>query len=94
MKGNSMVGISARPTGPLLKLFLSPSTINMKEAIFQANLGHPKHGGDRPLNGGLVAVELAPLGGKLLLLALAQVQGPKLGHPRGSSDLTVMRPAH
>ena len=78
-----MVGRRTRPTGPLLKLFLSPSTIHMKEAIFQANFAHPKHGGDRPLNGGLVAVEPTPLGRKLLLLTLTKVQGPKLGLPQG-----------
>jgi len=85
-RGNGMVGRSTRPTGPLLKLFLSPSTIHatIREAIFQANrLSRPKHGRDRSFLRGLVAKKLAPLGDKLLLLALAEVQGPKLGPVKG-----------
>ena len=77
-----MVGRNTRSTGPLLKLFLSPSTINttMRETIFQAaRLSRPKHGRDRSFLRGLIAKKLAPLGDKLLLLALAEVQGPKLG---------------
>ena len=83
LKGNSMVGRSTRPTGPLLKLFLSPSTISMQEAIFQANLALPKHVRNGSFDGVLVAKQPTPLGGKLLLLALAEVQGPKLGLPHG-----------
>ena len=65
----------------MLKLFLSPSTIEMimGEAIFQANrLSRPKHGRDRSFLRSLIAVKLALLGNKLLLLALAEVLGPKL----------------
>ena len=81
-RGKRMVGRSTRPTGPLLKLFLSPSTINAtkRETIFRATrLSRPEHGRDRSFLRGLVAKKLAPLGDKLLLLALAEVQGPKLG---------------
>ena len=41
-----------------------------------------KHGRDRPLHGGPVAIELASLGGKLMLLTFAQIQGPKLSLPK------------
>ena len=77
-----MVGRSTRPTGPLLKLFLSPNTITttMREAIFQAaRLSRPKHGRYRSFLGSHIAVKLALHGNKLMLNALAEVLGPKLG---------------
>ena len=85
-RGNGMVGRSTRPTGPLLKLFLSPSTITAtkREAIFQAaRLSRPKHGRDRSFLGSLIAVKLALLGNKLMLLAPAEVLGKKLGLFKG-----------
>ena len=58
--------------------------MTMRETIFQAaRLSRPKHGRDRSFHGSLVAIKPAPLGDKLLLLALAEVQGPKLGLIKG-----------
>jgi len=84
IKGANMTGYPTKGRWVLLKLLLSRRVIFIKVISCRVNLRYlPKHGGDGPFNGGLVAVKPAPLGGQLLLLAFAEIQGPKLGHING-----------
>jgi len=84
IRGANMTGYPTKGRWVLLKLFLSRRVIFIKDTNCRANLlCLPKHGGDGPFNGSLVAKKPAPLGSQLLLLALAEIQGPKLGHING-----------
>ena len=76
-----MTRYPARGRWTLLKLLLSRRVIIIRAANTCVGLCHlPKHGGDGPFLGSLVAKKLAPLGNQLMLLALAHLLGPKLGH--------------
>ena len=85
-----MTGYPTKGRWVLLKLFLSHRVIFIKDTNCRNNLlCLPKHGGDGPFNGSLVAVKPAPLGGQFLLLAFAEIQGPKLGHINGVTYLGI-----
>ena len=84
IKGANMTGYPTKGRWVLLKLFLSRRVIFIKATNCRNSLlCLPKHGGDRPFLGSLVAVQLALLGNQLLLLALAHLLGPKLCHFHG-----------
>jgi len=85
-----MTGYSTKGRWVLLKLFLSRRVIFIKDTNCRANLlCLPKHGGDGPFDESLVAKKPAPLGNQLLLLALAEIQSPKLGHINGVTYLGI-----
>ena len=84
IRGANMTGYLIKGRWVLLKLLLSRRVIFTRAANTCVDLRRPpKHGGDGPFLGSLVAVKLAPLGNKLMLLALAKVLGPKLGLNKG-----------
>ena len=84
IRGANMTGFPTKGRWVLLKLLLSRRVIFIKVTSCRVNLRYlPKHGGDGPFNGSLVAVKPAHLGGQFLLLAFAEIQGPKLGHING-----------
>ena len=90
IKGADMTGYPTKGRWVLLKLFLSRRVIFIKDTNCRANLlCLPKHGGDGPFNESLVAKKPAPLGNQLLLLALAEIQSPKLGHINGVTYLGI-----
>ena len=84
IKGAGMTGYPTKGRWALLKLLLSQRVIFIRAVFCRLNLRClPKHGGDGPFLWGLVAKKLAPLGNQLLLLALAEVLGQKLGLFKG-----------
>ena len=90
IRGANMTGYPTKGSWVLLKLFLSRRVIFIKVISCRVNLRYlPKHGGDEPFNGSLVAKKPAPLGRQLLLLALAEIQSPKLGHINGVMYLGI-----
>jgi hypothetical protein len=90
IKDTGMTGYPTKGRWALLKLLLSQRVIFIKAVCCRLNLRClPKHGGDGPFLGSLVAKKLAPLGDQLLLLVLAHVQGPKLGHYHGVFRLGI-----
>ena len=79
-----MTGYPTKGRWVLLKLFLSRRVIFIKANKCRANLLYlPKHRGGGPSCGSLVAKKPAPFGSQLLLLALAEVLGQKLGLFKG-----------
>ena len=90
VKGADMTGYPTKGRWVLIKLLLSRRVIFIKVVSCRVDLLYlPKHGGDGPFNGSPVAVKPAPLGGQFLLLAFAEIQGPKLGHINGVTYLGI-----
>ena len=84
IRGANMTGYPTMGRWALLKLLLSQRVIFIGAVFCRLNLRClPKHGGDGPFLGSLVAKKLAPLGDQLLLLVLAEVLGQKLGLYKG-----------